>query len=517
MYDSDKADRAVNFFQLYLHHTTGQWYGKPFQLLNWQEDLIRKIYGTVRNDGTRQYRRVFVFIAKKNGKSELASGISLFSLFADLEPSAEVYSSAGDREQASIVFNTAVKMIQMNKKLMKRSKIRESTKRISVPKTKSTYKVLSSETGTKHGLNPHTSIIDEVHVVSRELFEVLTQGAGAARRQPLIFMITTAGMDKNSICYEEYNYAKKVRDGIVHDDSYLPVIFEMDEKDDWKNEKNWYKANPSLGHTIAIEGMRAEFRMAMERPSLINTFRQLRLNQWVTSHSKWLSIELWEECQDIYTLEEFKGEVCYAGLDLSSTTDITAFVALFRQEISGHYHYFIYQKFWCPEENIEFRSRKDKVPYELWVKKGYLKTTEGNAVDQKFIEKEVIEFGERFQLKQLNIDRWNSSQLIQNLQNEGVEIAGFGQGFASMSTPSKEFEVLVLQNRIHHDGNPVLRWMVDNVTIRQDPAGNIKPDKSKSTEKIDGVVACIMALDGWIRQANGPSVYEKEGIKTVEF
>lgn len=500
MYSKPHADRAVEFITRYLKHTTGQWYGKPFTLLPWQEGLVRKIFGTLRPDGTRQYRRVFILIAKKNGKSELASAVALYALFADREPGAEVYSSAGDREQASIVFNTAIKMIQLSRPLSKRSKVRESTKRILYPKTRSFYKVLSSETHTKHGLNPSASIIDEVHVVSRELFEVLTQGAGAARTQPLIFMITTAGMDRNSVCYEEYIYAKKVRDGIIEDESYLPVIFEMDEKDDWKDERNWHKANPSLGHTITLDGMRAEFRMAMERPSLTNSFRQLRLNQWVSSHSKWLSVDVWDECYVEFTEDKFRGELCFTALDLSSTTDITAFLAIFREEIDGTWHYFIVPRFWCPEENIQLRSRKDKVPYDAWVKEGYLLTTEGNVVNQKFIEKEILAFHEKFQVKQVNHDRWNSSQLVVNLQNENKTMVAIGQGFASMSTPSKELEVLVLQKRIHHNGNKVMRWMIDNVIIRRDEAGNIKPDKKKSPEKIDGVVACIMALDGWIRQ-----------------
>jgi phage terminase large subunit-like protein len=514
MYDKKKADRTIKFFKTYLHHTTGSWHGKPFGFVPWEEKLIRIIYGVVRLNGLRLYRKIFVFIAKKNGKSELASGIALYSMFADGEPGAEVYSSAGDREQASIVYGTAIKMVRMNRKLRKISKILESTKRIKYLRTDSFYKVLSSDVKTKHGINPQCSIIDELHVVPKEQYEVLTVGVGAARKQPVIFMITTAGDNQLSICYEEYNYGKQIQNGVIQDNTYLPMIFEMDENDDWKDEKNWFKANPSLDHTIQLEDMLADFKQAMLRPSQINKFRQLRLNQWVSSHSKWLSIEDWKKCYDPQLdWKTFKGEICNAGLDLASTIDITAFVALFQQEIDGLTHYYPYCKFWCPEETIQIRSRKDRIDYDKWVKQGFLTPTPGNSIDQKFIERVIIRFEKEHRLQQVNVDRWNASQIITNLQEEGITMVGFGQGYRSMSTPSKETEILILQKRIHHDGNPVLAWMIDNAIVQMDPAGNIKPDKAKSKDKIDGLVAFIMALDAWIRQTI--SVYEKRGLKTV--
>ncbi len=514
MYDVKKADRVVNFFTKHLHHTKGrQFNNKKFQFIPWEEKLIRVMFGVVRPDGTRQYRKVFVFIAKKNGKSELASGVALYTLFADGEPGAQVYSSAGDREQASIVFNTAIEMIQMDKKLESISKIRESIKKIIYPKTHSTYKVLSSEVKTKEGFNPYCSVIDELHVIPREQYDVLTSGVGAARLQPLIFMITTAGNDHTSICYEEYDYAKKVNAGIIQDNTYLAIIFEMDEKDDWHDEKNWYKANPSFGYTISIDEMRQEYKTALERPSQIPSFRQRRLNQWVSSHSKWINVERWDECRADYILEDFKGELCFAGLDLSSTLDITAFKVIFRRIIDEKEHYYQFQKFWCPKENIILRSRRDKVPYILWAQQGFLTPTEGNSVDQDFIKADIFKFAKFCNLQQINFDRWGMEKLKDEFSAEGLTLAAFGQGWRSMSMPSKEFEVLVLQKRFHHDGNPIDRWMIDNVIIRTDPAGNIKPDKAKSIEKIDGVVADIMGLDGWLRQP--VSTYERSGVKIV--
>ena len=515
MFDQGKADRAIQFFKEYLHHTNGRWAGKPFQLLPWEEDLIRKMYGTVRPDGKRQYRKVFVFIPKKNGKSEIAAGVALYGLLADGENSAEVYCSAGDREQASIVFNTAVKMINYSKPMRKRTKIRESTKRILVPKTSSYWKVLSSESKTKHGLNISTSVIDELHVVTREQYEVLTQGVGDAREQPLIFIVTTAGNDKKSVCFEEYLYAKKVRDGVIQDETYLPVIYEVPDTEDWTKESTWRAANPSLGFTIDIENFRQAYKEARELPTREAIFRQLRLNQWVSNVSRWLQIAHWEKCFKEMKLDNFIWKPCYCGLDLSSTTDLTAFAAVFKEIIEGIPFYFGFVHFWCPAENILDRSKKDKVPYQMWAKQGWITATEGNVIDYDDIKQYIIEFKKRFDVRQINVDRWNSTQLVNDLQKDGIDMTAFGQGFRSMSGPSKEFEILILSERMKQDGNPVMRWMIDNVIVERDAAENIKPSKHKSVDRIDGIVAEIMALDGWIRNAKPESVYEKDGVKTI--
>jgi phage terminase large subunit-like protein len=511
MFDEQKADRVVQFFETYLRHCSGQWAGQTFHLIGWQKELLRTVYGTLREDGSRQYRKVFVFIPKKNGKSELAAGVALFALLADREPGAEVYSAAGDREQASIVFNTAKNMILQDRSLRKMCKIKDSTKRIIVPKTFSSYKVLSKESFTKHGLNISCAVIDELHVVTRELFEVLTQGSGAARRQPLIFMITTAGDDKNSICHEQYTYAKQVRDGIIDDPEFLPVIFEKPEGAEWDDESAWIAANPSIGVTITLDGFRQAVREAKNIPSTINSFRQLRLNEWISSRSKWLDVAKWDAAVSGVPLSEFAGETCYCALDLSSTTDITAFAAIFYREE----RYYLFLKLFCPAEKIRQRSTRDKVPYIQWAKEGWITATEGDVIDYKAVESYIFEFAKAHAIAQVNIDRWNATQIIQNLTDAGVTTVGFGQGFVSMTTPSKEFEVAVLKGTILHEGNPVMRWMVDNVIVRKDPAENIKPDKERSSERIDGVVASIMALDGWVRKLNKPSAYERERLTFI--
>lgn len=511
MFDQERADRAINFFRKYLRHCTGRWAGQQFQLLPWQIDALTRIYGTIRADGTRQYRRVFIFIPKKNGKSEFAAGIALYGLLADREPGAEVYSAAGDREQAAIVFNTAKNMIQQDRALKRMTKIKASTKRIEVPKTNSYYKVLSAESYTKHGLNIHYGVIDELHVVNRELHQVLTEGAGAARTQPLLLMISTAGNNRNSVCYEEYTYAKQVRDGIIEDDSYLPIIYEKPENMEWDNPEAWAAANPSLGHTITLEGFQDAVRAAKNMPSTIGNFRQLRLNEWISNKSKWLNVEKWDKCAADIRLDQFVGEPCYCSLDLSSTTDLTAFAAMFQRD--GIFYLFV--KLFCPGENIRLRSIRDKVPYQHWHDKGYITATDGDVIDYAAIREYIKAFSTRHEVRQINVDRWNSSQIVTELQDAGLTVAGFAQGFFSLSTPTKELEVAIIKNSLRHDGNPVMRWMADNAIVKRDPAENIKPDKDKSSDRIDGIVAAIMALDGWLRQGLKPSVYENTELKTV--
>ena len=515
MFDEIKAQRAVDFFRRYLSHTTGKWDGKPFTLLPWQEDLLRKMYGTVDASGRRQYRTVFVFVPKKNGKSELASGVALYGLMADGEKGAEVYSAAGDREQAAIVYNTAVKMIRANRQLRTRCRIRESTKRVSVPKTNSFWRVLSSESKTKHGLNVSTAIIDELHVVSNELYEVLTQGAGDAREQPLTFMISTAGDDKSSPCYEEYKRAKRVISGEIIDPTYLAVIYEAPDGSAWDDEKTWIAANPSIGHTIDIASLRQACLKAKEIPRLEAAFKQLRLNIWSSGPSKWLRRDRWDALSASIKLDDFKKQSCYGALDLSTTTDLSAFALVFHQQIDGRSIFYPFLKLYCPAEGIKFRSRKDHVPYQEWMRKGYLTATPGDVIDYAYIKADVKQAMDQFDVRQINVDRWNSSQLVVDLQTEGAPIATFGQGFASMSAPTKELEKLILAGQISHDGNPAMSWMIDNVTVKTDEAGNFKPDKKKSIERIDGVVAMIMALDGWLRNPNVKSIYESQGVKTV--
>ncbi|NFL36795.1 terminase large subunit [Clostridium botulinum] len=514
MFDVVKAQRAVNFINN-LKHTKGIWHGVPFDLLSWQDKIIRDVFGTVKDNGFRQYNTAYVEIPKKNGKSEIAAAVALYLTCADSEWGAEVYGCAADRQQASIVFDVAVDMVDQCPALKKRIKPIISQKRLVYMPLGSFYQVLSSEAFSKHGLNVHGVIFDELHAQpNRELFDVMTKGSGDARMQPLFFLITTAGTDRNSICYEVHQKADDVLRGKKHDPTFYPVIYGIKDEDDWGLEENWYKANPSLGHTIPIEKVRDAFNSAKENPAEENIFRQLRLNQWVKQSVRWMPMDIWEKCSFAVDIDKLKGRECYGGLDLSSTNDITAFVLIFPPTPTDD-KYYVLPYFWIPEENLKLRVRRDHVPYDIWKKQGFLKTTEGNVIHYGFIESFIEDLGKKYNIKQIAFDRWGAVQMVQNLEGLGFTVVPFGQGYKDMSPPTKELMKVTLEKKIAHGGHPALSWMMDNVYVRTDPAGNIKPDKEKSTEKIDGVVALIMALDRAVRKEMKENIYEKRGMRSL--
>lgn len=444
--------------------------------------------------------------------SELAAAIALYLLYADNEPSAEVYGAACDRNQASIVFDVAKQMVLMCPALLKRSKILAANKRLVNFSNAGFYQVLSAETGTKHGLNVSGLVFDEIHAQpNRKLYDVLTKGSGDAREQPLFFIITTAGTDKNSICYELHTKALDVLHGRKHDATFYPVVYGLTNEDDWTDEQNWYKANPSLGETIQIERVREAYKNALDNPAEENVFKQLRLNIWTSATVCWIPEHIYDKGKKPLDLASLQGRMCYGGLDLSSTSDITALVLAFPPRTEEE-DYVLLSFFWLPEETLELRCRRDHVLYDVWQRQGYLQTTEGNVIHYGFIEKFIEDLGTKYNIKEIAFDRWNATQMVQDLEDMGFTVVPFGQGYKDMSPPSKELYKLLMEGKINHGGNPVLRWMAGNVVMRQDPAGNIKPDKEKSVEKIDGIVATIMALDRCIRNRDEGSVYDNRGI-----
>lgn len=511
MFREEKAQRAVRFIEN-LKHTKGKWHGQPFELLPWQEHIIRELFGTIKENGCRQYNTAYVEIPKKNGKSELAAAVALYMLCGDGEWGAEVYGCASDRQQASIVFDVAVDMVDQCPALKKRIKPVMSVKRLVFQPTNSFYQVLSAEAYTKHGLNVSAVIFDELHAQpNRELFDVMTKGSGDARTQPLFFLITTAGTDRNSVCFEQHQKAVDILEGRKIDPTFYPVIFGASDSDDWKDENVWKKANPSLGYTIDIEKVRNACQSAQDNPAEENIFRQLRLDQWVKQATRWMPMDKWDACGGEISPEKLQGRICYGGLDLSSTSDITAFVLVFPPDNEAG-KYAVLPFCWIPEECMNLRVRRDHVPYDVWEKKGFLLTTEGNVIHYGFIEKFIEDLGKKYHIREIAFDRWGATQMVQDLEGMGFTVVPFGQGYKDMSPPTKELMKLVLEQRIVHGGHPALRWMMDNVFVRQDPAGNIKMDKEKSTEKIDAAVALVMALDRAIRHRNDTSVYDNRGI-----
>ena len=515
-YEKEKADRAVTFIEN-LCHTKGKWAGKRFWLLPWQEQLIRDIFGIVKPDGNRQFRTAFVEICKKVGKSELAAAIALYLLYADNEPGAEVYGAAADRQQASIVFDVARQMVEMSPALMKRSKLMAATKRIVNYGNAGFYQVLSAEVGSKHGFSISGLVFDEIHTQpNRQLYDVLTKGSSDARQNPLHFIITTAGTDRHSIAYELHAKAVDILEGRRVDPTFYPVVYGLKDDEDWEDEANWYKVNPSLGYTVDIERLRDAYREAKQNPADEITFKWLRMNMWVSSTTAWIPDAVFMKGNEEIDSDSLKGRECYAGLDLSSTGDITALVLMFPPRDVDE-KYILLPFFWVPEETIPQRVRSASVPYDVWEKQGHILATEGNVIHYDFIEHFIEELGEKYHILEIAFDRWGATQMVQDLEGMGFTVVPFGQGYSSMSAPTKEFYKILMEGRMVHGGNPVLRWMAGNVVIDTDPAGNIKVTKARSKEKIDGIVAAIMALDRCIRnqgQERG-SVYDTRGLMVI--
>ena len=503
-FDEAEADRAVEFCAKYLSHVKGEWAGKPLTLEDWERDFVRALFGWKRADGTRKYRKALLFIARKNGKTLLGAAIALYLLFADHEMGAEVYSVAADRDQAAIMFDTAKGMVENNPELGKRCEVYRRS--IVVPSTGSAYHVLSADAPTKHGKNAHGVLFDELHAQpNRELYDVMKTAQGS-RRQPLFIMFTTAGFDKKSVCFEEYDYALKVKNGIIVDDTYLPVIYEAGADEDWCNPEIWRKANPNLGISPKMEFLVDECARAKESPAYQNTFRRLYLNQWTEQETRWIDVEKWDVCNETFKPLDMRGRRCFIGLDLASTTDIAAEAILFPPVNDESWR--ILWRFWVPAVGMAKRVKKDRVPYDQWEREGYIEATEGNIIDYDVIRARILEDCEDFDVQEIVYDRWGATQLITQLTNEGKLCVPFGQGFASMQQPTKDWGTLILGGRLAHNGNPVARWMMSNVAVRMDPAGNLKPDKSKSTEKIDGIVAGIMALGRATVSDTSGSVYD---------
>lgn len=509
-YDKNAADFVVTFIEQ-LKHTKGEFYRQPFLLIDWQEKIVRDIFGTLKPDGYRQFTTAYIEVPKKCGKSELAAAIALYMLCADGEQRAEVYGCAADRDQASLVFDVACDMVRLCPALKKRCNIRPSTKSINFGMTNSRYKAVSADVAGKSGINVSALIFDELWVQKdRKFFEMMTVGTSDARKNPLHFIITTAGNDTNSICYELHQKAVDILEGRKVDPTFYPVIYGADLDEDWTDPKVWKKANPSLGITIGIDKVKAACDSARQNPAEENAFRQLRLNQWVKQSVRWMPMDKWDACAFQVDPDELIGRDCYGGLDLSSTDDITAFVLVFPPGDDDD-KYIVLPYFWLPEETLDLRVKRDHVPYDIWARKELLNVTEGNVIHYGFVEKFIEQLGEKYHILEIGFDRWGATQLSQDLEDMGFTVVPFGQGFKDMSPPTKELMKLVLEKRIAHGGNPILRWNMDNIFIRTDPAGNIKADKAKSTEKIDGAVATIMALDRAIRhEGSTGSVYDDD-------
>lgn len=487
----DPGERAVRFLNNLTH--TGDYAGEPFALRPWQEAPIRQLFGTIRPDGTRQFRKTFWALPRKQGKTELVAGGSLYLLMGQGKPNRRIYTASGDTKQAALIFGAAVEMIRADPMLSEATEVYDGYRKICFPAGNSTLEVLSSVPKSKHGLGPTDVLIDEYHVVDEELVKVLTTGFGA-RKSPLTWMITTAGWDRHSLCYDEWQYAVRVRDGLVEDPTYLPVLYAAEPDDDWTAEAVWRKAMPALGDFCSIEFIRDEFKQAKERPRFENTFRQLYLNQWTEQATRWISLDAWDACaaDPGFTAEDYEGRDCYAGLDLSSVRDLSALVLAFPNDDGG---FDLLPWFWLPGESAAEREKTDRVPYPVWVREGHIAKTSGKRIDYDAIRETIEALAERYRIVALAYDPQFAGQLANQLHNDGngLNVLACKNTFWTMNAPSREFERLVVEGKLRHDGNPVLKWNVANAAVVE-KAEAILPSKGKSSERIDGVVAAVMAI-----------------------
>ena len=491
MYDEEKANRAISFVKL-LRNTQGEYAKHPFNLMPFQEKIVKDLFGTVNDEGFRQFREAFIFLPRKNGKTELIAALVLYCLFMDDEYGAEIYSAATSREQATKVYQACCAMIRMNRALSSRCKIIESQKRIVRYDTNSFYRAISAEAGTAHGFNAHVVIYDEIHEApNRDLYDVLKTSMGA-RRQPLFISITTAGADTNGICYELYQYSKmqigKKERGEEYDTTFYPVIYEAPEDADIWDEKTWFLANPALGVFRSLEEFRQTATRAKEIPSLEAGFRRLYLNQWVNSDVAWMNMSKWHLCNDFIPETELLGRECYCGIDLSATTDLTSVNLEFRLDDD---RYVMLSHSFMPENRIMEKEKIDRVPYSVWIKQGYITATPGDVIDYEFVKAYIRNAAMKFQVKEICFDPWNCTQLANDLENEGFILVAVRQGYATLSEPTKDILALVYQKRIIHNQNPVLTWAISNCITRQDPNGNIALDKAKSKNRIDPAAAMV--------------------------
>ncbi len=522
-FDAEAGDHVCEFFTRFLKLSKGEWAGQPFALLPWQRnDLLMPLFGWKNPDGTRRFRIAYIEIAKKNGKSGICSGLSLYLATSDNEPGAEIYNAAADREQASIVYNESRNMVKASKLLDKHADVTDSKKRIDFPRSMSFIRVISSEAYTAEGLNIHGLIFDELHTQkNRELWDALRYG-GDARRQPLIISITTAGWDTTSICYEQHEYAEKVLAGDILDPAFFPLIYAAKKDDDPTKLSTWKKANPSLGYTIQESGLKQAATEAMASPVKMNAFKRYKLSIWTEQAERWLTGIDWDNCAPSRLKDPIRWRKnaltrkakcdCMAGLDLGSTSDLTALVLFFEDSS------ILLPWFWVPEAALEDRKNINRDLYRTWQAQDLLCVTPGNVTDYDKVREDIVEIGTKFKIIELAVDRlFQGAQICTQLMEEGFEIISFGQGYASMAAPCKEFEERVLSGRFNHGRNPILSWMASNASVAQDTAGNMKVIKPKrmSPFKVDGIVSSVMALGRAMQKETGGSVYENSDVKSL--
>lgn len=549
-FDKALAQRAIEFFPDVLCLAEGEHAEQPFRLSPFQQFCTGSLFGWVDKQGYRRFNTAYIEIGKGNGKSPWAAGIGIYGMIADDEPGAQIYSAATTRDQAKIVWCDAEKMIEASPSLTRR--IVKTVNNLAFPPLQSFFRPVASDHSKLDGFRPHMVIADEVHEHPSALVIDKMRAGFKGRRQPLIIEITNSGVDRKSICFQHHEYSRKVLEGSIQNDAWFAYVCALDvcakcaaqgkttpaddceDCDDWRDERTWIKANPNLGVSVTLKYLREQVKEACEMPSKQNIVRRLNFCQWTEQVTRWLDMTVWDCNDGAVDVEALKGRECYGGIDLATTTDIAALVLVFPTDeedadqtqiepdegvpprLTRKASYDVLTRFWVPADNILVRARRDRVPFDVWRDKGLITATPGNVVDYDQIRADVRELAETFNLVELAFDPWNATQLSTQLgEGDGIAMVQLRQGFISMNEPTKEVEKLLLGKKLRHGGNPVLRWMASNVAVKQDAAGNIKPDKSKSTERIDGIVALVMAIARASLRTSSTSIYETRGVIKV--
>lgn len=520
-FDTEPGEFVIDFIETFCRQSKGtRWSNQPLKLLPWQRDFLMRLFGWRRPDGTRRFRKAYLEVAKKNGKSTLLSALALVLLLID-DDGPEVYLNACDRDQATIIFEEARRMVVASSDLAARLKIINSTgvKRIVHEEGNGVLIANSSVAGAKDGLNPSATFFDELHrQKGRELWAVF-EYAGAARDQPLRISITTAGEEEEGPWFEERDHSEKVNAGDVPDTTHLGVVYRCLPTDDLDDPEVWRKANPSLGQTINPEDFAREWESAKRDPIKRANFLRLRFNIVQRASAKFIDPDHWAACGgrpvNLKSLirKSLLREPCWMGLDLSDTNDLTALALLFGDDDSG---YDVLMRFWLPEENIVELEHQHGVPYRAWAEQGLITLTDGNVVDYSFVRGEIVRLAAKHNLRELWVDPYHAHKLAQDLaEQDGLSVKFIRQGFLSLSGPTKELDRLVRGHKLRHGDNPILRWMASNAIAVQDDAGNLKLSKKQSKKKIDGLAALVNAIAGATQgdgDGGGPSVYEQRGI-----
>jgi phage terminase large subunit-like protein len=517
-WDLAAALRAIQFFPDVLRLAEGDHAGKPFVLNLWQKFVIGSLYGWKGEDGKRRFRIAYIEVGKGNGKSPMAGGVGLYMLTADGEASAECYAAATTREQASILFSDAVKMVDQSPALSAR--IIQSGKQkvfnLAHMASGSFFRPVSSEGKGLDGKRVHYAALDEIHEHPNATVVDKMRAGTKGRSQALIFEITNSGFDRKSVCRHHHDYSRQVLEGSLQNDAWFAYVCGLDKDDDWRNEKVWVKPNPNLGVSIGHKYLREQVLEAVGIPSKENIVKRLNFCIWTEQSERWMPVEVWNGCGGLGAIDEnalMKRKV-FGALDLASKVDIASLAMVFPPEDPNGIYQALFRH-WVPKDNVRRRAERDGVPYADWIDQGLITATEGNITDYDVIRRDINALGDRFAFQEIAFDPWNATQLATQLSGDGFTMVEFRQGFQSMTEPTKQLMALCLAKKINHGDNAVLRWMASNVAVKQDPAGNLKPDKGKSTEKIDGIVALIMALGRAIVQPDLESVYDSRGLRTI--